>query len=972
VGKGCRGKSRNERAHRLRPAIGLRRQTLISSAQDTVSQTQSLDLAPPPAWRKLIPSWIRSLIWTDYASNYDAFLSYSWRADIAVAPAVQSVIQRFLCPWYRLRAKNVFRDLSCLPAGSSLEAELLARLDRSRHLLVLASEAAATSRGMELEARHWFSRERSGEVLVIVTVAGYNTWNEVRTHLIPPAIREHLSQEPLWISLSERREQIIANPRSEALRGEIAEDLKQVLLRFYPTRDWGQLRGEERAQRRRALGAISGVALTLFLLASAAVGLYLRAEQRREEVTASILALRANTLEYGQRPALAALLTALSLDIHPTQQAVDTAISLLAGPDFRATPLFGHDGTVMSVAVSRDGMVVVSGSEDGTIRRWNGRTGATIGTPMRGHEGPVYCVAISPEGTRIASGGRDGTLRRWDSQTGMQIGEQFAHLNGVNSVVFTNDGTHMFSGGYDGTIRKWDSQTGGPIGEALPRHAKSVVSLAVSKDDALLVSVSQDETLRVWDLRAGELVGKPIRVGKFVWSATFDPSSKRVLSSERDGTLHWWNVQTGELIGEPLRGHRLGVFSLALSPDGRRIASSSADRTIRLWDASSGKPIGEPLAQEGLVRSVAFTPDNARLLSGGDDKAVRMWSLHNVRPLGEPLRGHEKSVSSIAFSRDGKYIVSGSWDHTARVWNLRTRQMVGEPLRHGDWVSSVAISRDGTRVATGSGDTTVRIWDLHTGRQLGKSLSGHIGPVSSVDFSPDGERLVSGSWDNTLRLWNVQTGEPSGEPMRSTIAAIHSVSFSEDGKTIVSGHLDKAIRLWDSRTGQLIGRAFRGHERDVKSVAFSSDGLRIVSSSNDSTVRLWDTEGNMVGEPMRHEGLLSCAAINPAGTRIVSSSSDGTLRLWDARTGTPIGAPLRAHQGAVNAVAFNADGTLLASTGNDGTIRLWDSSTLESPALLHTDLCAMLHRNLNPIEWAEYVPQGERRRAVCQQLPLDD
>jgi len=128
-----------------------------------------LDLAPRKGWRRFVPSWLRSLIWIDSAGSYDAFLSYSWKSDIKIAPVIQSLIQRFLCPWYKLRAKTVFRDLSCLPAGSNLETELFDRLDRSTHLIVLASPDAAASHGMEIEARHWFSRPREGQILIIVS-----------------------------------------------------------------------------------------------------------------------------------------------------------------------------------------------------------------------------------------------------------------------------------------------------------------------------------------------------------------------------------------------------------------------------------------------------------------------------------------------------------------------------------------------------------------------------------------------------------------------------------------------------------------------------------------------------------------------------------------------------------------------------------------------------------------------------------
>jgi hypothetical protein len=130
------------------------------------AESEQLDLRPPKTWRRLVPSWLRSLIWVDSAGSYDAFLSYSWKSDVEIAPVIQSVPQRFLCPWCKLRAETVFRDLSCLPAGSSLKNELFDRLDRSSHLIVLASPEA------------------------------------MRNHLLPPAVQNNLATEPLGFHCS--------------------------------------------------------------------------------------------------------------------------------------------------------------------------------------------------------------------------------------------------------------------------------------------------------------------------------------------------------------------------------------------------------------------------------------------------------------------------------------------------------------------------------------------------------------------------------------------------------------------------------------------------------------------------------------------------------------------------------------------------------------------------------------------------
>ena len=159
--------------------------TLQSHSNMSSAPPRSADIAPLKRWRRFVPAWLRSLIWPDFAEHYDAFLSYSWKSDGEIAPVIHSVLQRFLCPWYKLRAKTIFRDLSYMPAGSSLEAELLDRIDKSTHLIVLASPGAARSEFMQREARHWFGQDRQGQVLILVTDGSYKTWGEIERSFFP-------------------------------------------------------------------------------------------------------------------------------------------------------------------------------------------------------------------------------------------------------------------------------------------------------------------------------------------------------------------------------------------------------------------------------------------------------------------------------------------------------------------------------------------------------------------------------------------------------------------------------------------------------------------------------------------------------------------------------------------------------------------------------------------------------------------
>jgi WD40 repeat protein len=74
--------------------------------------------------------------------------------------------------------------------------------------------------------------------------------------------------------------------------------------------------------------------------------------------------------------------------------------------------LGGHDGQVLSCALTPDGRLLVSGGADQTVRVWRAEDGLQLAV-YPGHNRPVRAVAFSPSGDAIYSGDVGGTLRRW-------------------------------------------------------------------------------------------------------------------------------------------------------------------------------------------------------------------------------------------------------------------------------------------------------------------------------------------------------------------------------------------------------------------------------------------------------------------------------------------------------------------------------------------------------------------------------
>jgi WD40 repeat protein len=103
---------------------------------------------------------------------------------------------------------------------------------------------------------------------------------------------------------------------------------------------------------------------------------------------------------------------------------------------------------------------IVSGSQDKTVRVWDGESGEEVAV-LKGHDGAVYsvCSFRTAEGAvRIVSGSYDKTVRVWDGESGEEVAVLKGHDGGVGSVCSfraAEGAVRIVSGSEDKTVRIW-------------------------------------------------------------------------------------------------------------------------------------------------------------------------------------------------------------------------------------------------------------------------------------------------------------------------------------------------------------------------------------------------------------------------------------------------------------------------------------------------------------------------------------
>jgi WD40 repeat protein len=299
----------------------------------------------------------------------------------------------------------------------------------------------------------------------------------------------------------------------------------------------------------------------------------------------------------------------------------------------------GHEDVTWSFVFLHDNVHIVSGSWDGTLRKWDCETGRLVGQPWGAERGSIYALALSSSGRTIACGRDDGSVERWNTDGEMKGDVWNGHGSWVLSLTYSPSGGHLASGSGDGTI--------------LIRHAESGA-----------VDVGPIET------KQGS-----------VWSLAYSPSGDRIASGG-DCTLCIWDSNTGELLVGPIRHMGESVTSVVWSSDGSKLYSAS-DIFARVFDSISGGLLHR-FKHDNWLNSIALSPKQNIIACVGGLGVAQLWNTESHLPLGQPPRREDgKILGCVSFSRDGKYLAYGSSDRQITLWMVEdiTVQLLGSASR---------------------------------------------------------------------------------------------------------------------------------------------------------------------------------------------------------------------------------------------------------------------------------------------------
>ncbi|KAL4922216.1 WD40-repeat-containing domain protein [Aspergillus aurantiobrunneus] len=262
--------------------------------------------------------------------------------------------------------------------------------------------------------------------------------------------------------------------------------------------------------------------------------------------------------------------------------------------------------------------------------REKGNQEATVPFPER-----IRSIAVtgSRNGDIVVLGTEGGRLILWEVCTGRQVATTASHLRPVTAIVVDPSSNFILSGSSDASIHVWSlvdllSFTKPPSGRdrqppnspirTFSNHRAAVSAIAAGHSTGrynIAVSAAQDNTAIAWDYRTGHVL-RNFLLPSNAASLALDPVDRAFYVGYEDGS-----VQSVDFYKEQSIQHPLHDKTLQTTP----AQVSSEDRWL------------PPSADGGAAHALTISYDGMTLLSGHENGKVYSWNV-----------GRRKYASTIA------------------------------------------------------------------------------------------------------------------------------------------------------------------------------------------------------------------------------------------------------------------------------------------------------------------------------------
>ena len=356
---------------------------------------------------------------------------------------------------------------------------------------------------------------------------------------------------------------------------------------------------------------------------------------------------------------------------------------------FMLRDLRGHTGAVRATTWTSDGLTIVSGSDDASVRRWDLSTGSVLWNSSSGggqqqHSDYVRFVDTHPNDPNIfASGSYDHTVKLWDARQAKPI-VSIQHDFPVETCIFNPSGTFMITAGKN-EVHVWDMLCGASPVHTFRCHQKNISSLAMNASGSTLISAGLDGHVKVYNMQKlslshGMQFYSPISSVGF---AKFPEQEKLIIG-----------FVSGSVVSRTLKAKKKQQAPSAVQGNDRRMGREVGDAIENVEDALIvAEKIKQLKPYEKLLKKFSYQKalDSALKTRNPLTIVTVLEELSSRNGIAIALAGRNESSLEPLLSFAAKYISNPRYSKLTMQIIHHVLDLYGNILGHSDSIDELFV-----------------------------------------------------------------------------------------------------------------------------------------------------------------------------------------------------------------------------------------------------------------------------------------
>ncbi|WP_066759692.1 caspase family protein [Crocinitomix algicola] len=579
----------------------------------------------------------------------------------------------------------------------------------------------------------------------------------------------------------------------------------------------------------------------------------------------------------------------------------------------------GHNDQINALAVTKDGQLLASASNDKQVKIWDLRTGKEFRT-LPSTDGRVLQLAFSNDQKTLAGTSFNDELIVWDAIEGTEIFH--AQAGNGKGIGFNKDGTVLFYFGPDNRIKKLDLKS--LKQETL--NEMSLIDFVLDEEKNMLYGLDHLGKLIKIDLVTGDFIKEFQLFNTFIFpfcSSKISKDGRFIIYGFNDDKVRVFDTELEEFIYESPK-FSSKIIALSIDAENQLAYISLSENKLVVFDYHKKKKVQNfkyPIGQF-YIQSIADNWINDLLFLASYDRITILNTKH--RKVVRNLNRRVNRVMNFSYDPTGKYLAVATDKLNLKIWDLTLNKVIDSipgffpcqfmpdgqsilamtsQLKIGQFdiesgklineldtdyevIQSLTVSEDGKFIAAAGYQNIIKVWEVETGKRIA-DLKGHTGGVLSLDFHPTKPLLVSGSLDETSKVWNYVT-QVLEQNFTDQSISIKAVKFSPNGEYLASASWGKDIKVRNTNNWETV-YTLKGHENSINSIDFSYDNAFLISGAGnnsvgraDNSVICWSLKsGEVKCKFNSHKGEVIKVVSDPNSHRFFSASIDGAINYFD-------------------------------------------------------------------------------------------